>query len=138
MSIFGPLQVLLKVTDIKPGPPVKDRFYTLGEGEQQDNIEVTHIDEKTSVVIFNNHGTVQEISLAHTSADSTPAPNGGNIGRGHMDRLFRGPNAGENMPASAGYFPRQQPLNAMSPEMQAIWTAAQQLKARQEGASTAL
>jgi hypothetical protein len=47
MSIFGQLQVLFKVADPRPGLPVKDEFYTLSEGERQDDIEVTHIDEKT-------------------------------------------------------------------------------------------
>jgi hypothetical protein len=88
MSIFGRLQVLFKVSDTNPGEPAKNKFYTLREGERQDDIEVTHIDEKASIVTFNNHGIMQEIPLASASV-STPAPdNGENIGpgrgRGHM------------------------------------------------------
>src|ERR1700722_6082263 len=47
MSIFGNLQVLFKGTG-KPGG--KEDSYILMEGQGQDNIEVTKIDEKDGVV----------------------------------------------------------------------------------------
>ncbi|HEY3930962.1 MAG TPA: hypothetical protein VGM58_01180 [Verrucomicrobiae bacterium] len=64
MTIFGNRQVLFKVSiPAKPGIPAKEDDYILGEGQRQDDIEVTRIDEKSGVVTFNNHGTVQEIPL---------------------------------------------------------------------------
>jgi hypothetical protein len=50
MSIFDhQLQVLFKVAGTaKPGQPAKDESYILSEGQRQDEIEVTHIDEKAS------------------------------------------------------------------------------------------
>jgi hypothetical protein len=77
MSIFGQLQVLFKVAGTaKPGQPAKDEAYILSEGQRQDEIEVTHIDEQASLVTFNNHGTVQELPLvkANPPAVSTPTP----------------------------------------------------------------
>jgi hypothetical protein len=76
MSIFGQLQVLFKVAGKPPGQDA----YTLSEGERQDDIEVTKIDEKNSIVTFNNHGIVQTLPLVAASANSThaPAPSFGN------------------------------------------------------------
>jgi hypothetical protein len=79
LSIFGHVQVLFKVTVVKPGVPAKDQFYNLSEGQSEDDIEVTRIDEKNGIVTFNNHGTVQELPLIATSASggSAPMPAGG-------------------------------------------------------------
>jgi hypothetical protein len=78
MSIFDhQLQVLFKVAGTaKPGQPAKDESYILSEGQRQDEIEVTHINEKASLVTFNNHGTVQELLLvkANPPPVSTPTP----------------------------------------------------------------
>jgi hypothetical protein len=41
-----------------------EKSYILAETKQQDDIEVVHIDEKTDIVTFNNHGIMQEIPLA--------------------------------------------------------------------------
>jgi hypothetical protein len=77
MSIFGQLQVLFKVAGTaKSGQPAKDEFYTLSEGQRQDEIEVVQIDEKNSLVTFNNHGTVQELPLAKASEPVVNAPGG--------------------------------------------------------------
>jgi len=140
MSIFGQLQALFKVTGTaKPGQPAKDDFYILSEGQRQDEIEVTHIDEQAGLVTFNNHGTVQELPLvkANPPAVSTPmaapggpvptrnltAPNGENSGRGRLGgRSPGGPGAARNrgmgnglplttVPTSAGYPGQQQPQN---------------------------
>jgi len=82
MSIFGQLQVLFKVAP-KPGEKdAKEQSYVLSEGQQQDDIEVVHIDEKESLVTFNNHGTVQELPLANAPALNTPAPGPGGGGGG--------------------------------------------------------
>jgi hypothetical protein len=75
MSIFGQLQVLFKVP-AKPGG--KDANYILMEGQSQDDIEVTKINEKAGVVTFNNHGIVQELPLVVTAPTPTPSvPTGG-------------------------------------------------------------
>jgi len=114
MSIFGQLQVLFKVAGTaKPGQPAKDESYILSEGQRQDEIEVIQIDEKNSLVTFNNHGIVQELTLvkANAPAGSTPtpaqgrpgptqnftAPSGDNSGRGRMGgRSAGGPGAARN------------------------------------------
>ena len=82
MSIFGKLQVLFKVAPQNhPGqPPAKEEAYVLSEGERQDEIEVTKIDEPGSMVTFNNHGIVQELPLANAPNASGPAPSGGGAG----------------------------------------------------------
>ena len=95
MSIFGQLQVLFKVAGTaKPGQPAKDDSYILSEGQRQDEIEVVHIDEKAGLVTFNNHGTVQELSLvkANALALNTPMPSPARAG---PNRNLTGPN-GEN------------------------------------------
>jgi hypothetical protein len=69
MSIFGQLQVLFKVAGKPPGQDA----YTLSEGERQDDIEVTKIDEKAGIVTFNNHGIVQALPLVPATPSSTPA-----------------------------------------------------------------
>jgi hypothetical protein len=104
MSIFGQLQVLFKVAPKPNQPGAKEESYVLSEGQQQDDIEVTHIDEKAGLITFNNHGTVQEIPLANTPASGPtapagtpsvpnfPMPNGGNIpSRFGGGRPFGGP-----------------------------------------------
>ena len=78
MTIFGRLQVLFKVA-VKPPPgqPQKDASYVMNEGERQDEITVLKIDNKAGVVTFDNHGTVQELSLVPaTSSSGYPAPPG--------------------------------------------------------------
>lgn len=67
MSIFGRLQVLFKVTGKPDG---KTDSYILMEGQRQDDIEVTKIDEKNSLVTFNNHGVVQTLPLANAPSAS--------------------------------------------------------------------
>jgi hypothetical protein len=78
LSIFGHLQVLFKVAVVKPGQAAKDQSYDLSEGQSEDDIEVTRIDEKNGIVTFNNHGTVQELPLIATAASGglAPAPAG--------------------------------------------------------------
>jgi hypothetical protein len=72
MTIFGQLQVLFKVAASKPGD--KENSYILTEGQGQDDIEVTKIDEKAGIVTFNNHGIVQALPLVPATPSSTPAP----------------------------------------------------------------
>src|SRR5208282_3259482 len=82
-SVFGHLQVLFKVAvPAKPGQPAKDQCYILSEGQAQDDIEVTKIDEKAGLVTFNNHGTVQELPLIVGTASGPPAPASGGPGPG--------------------------------------------------------
>ena len=70
MSIFGQWQVLFKASGGgKPG----DQSYMLGEGQRQDDIEVVNIDEKSSIVTFNNHGIVEKIPLANSTSTAAPA-----------------------------------------------------------------
>jgi hypothetical protein len=144
MSIFGKLQVLFKVAADKPKPgqpPAKEEAYVLSEGERQDEIEVTKIDEPASLVTFNNHGVVQELPLANAPNASGPAPAGGGAGvpglaptRGMLpggagvgaSRLVQGrnpsargnPATGGNPNASA--MPSAQPQENLSPEAQVL------------------
>lgn len=75
MDIFGTSQALFYV-DVPPRPPLPatQKSYILSEGQRQDDIEVTHIDEKKGVVTFNNHGVVQEIPLVKAAPITTPTP----------------------------------------------------------------
>ncbi|HUA37198.1 MAG TPA: hypothetical protein VMA35_02225 [Candidatus Sulfopaludibacter sp.] len=75
MTIFGTRQVLFYV-DVPPRPPspATQKSYILSEGQRQDDIEVTHIDEKKGVVTFNNHGVAQEIPLVKAAPITTPTP----------------------------------------------------------------
>src|SRR5579859_785745 len=75
MTIFGTTQALFYV-DVPPRPPIPatQKSYILSEGQRQDDIEVTHIDEKKSVVTFNNHGVVQELPLVKAGPITTPTP----------------------------------------------------------------
>jgi hypothetical protein len=75
MTIFGTSQVLFEVA-VPPQPPIPatEKSYILSEGQRQDDIEVTHIDEKAGIVTFNNHGVVQEIPLVKAPPINTPTP----------------------------------------------------------------
>ena len=87
MSIFGQLQVLFKVAGTaKPGQPAKDESYILSEGQRQDEIEVIQIDEKASLVTFNNHGTVQELPPGQGQPAGGQYPGG--IGRAGSNPEF--------------------------------------------------
>jgi len=102
MSIFGHLQVLFKVSPLpKPGQPAKDQFYILSEGQAQDDIEVTKIDEKAGLVTFNNHGTVQELPLATAPALTESGP--AQAAPGQVPG-FRGPFASKGNSGKAGGF----------------------------------
>jgi hypothetical protein len=74
ITIFGSKEALFKVAGTpKPGQPLHDSSYELGEGESQDDIEVVKIDVPSQTITFNNHGTVQELPLAAAPDLSTPA-----------------------------------------------------------------
>jgi hypothetical protein len=78
MSVFGHLQALFKVAiPARPNQPARDQSYILGEGQAQDDIEVTKIDEKAGLVTFNNHGTVQELPLVSAAGGSSASAQGG-------------------------------------------------------------
>ncbi len=93
MTIFGQLQVLFKVTSTsRPGgPPPTDESYILSEGQRQDDIEVVKIDEKNSIITFNNHGETQQLPLVVTMPSSTAstAP-AGSVGGGPGGRFSPG------------------------------------------------
>ena len=100
ISLFGKLQVLFKVPGAAgAGQAAKEASYLLGEGERQDDIQVLHIDEKTGVITFNNHGVVQEIPLPSVTSAGAPMPASagpgrpqfvGAIGRGRIPPYFLG------------------------------------------------
>ena len=99
MSAYGKLQALYKVAGTgKPGQPAKDQSYILSEGQRQDDVEVTHINDQANLVTFNNHGTVQEIPLANAPTVATSAPGAGGPGpSGPVSRPgFTGPRGGRN------------------------------------------
>jgi len=151
MTIFGNRQVLFKVSiPAKPGIPAKDDDYILGEGQRQDDIEVTGIDEKSGVVTFNNHGDVQVIPLAVAPAltmpvaanqnPNTAVPNGRRFGGGNRPgrnfvlgsggNNFNGANYGSNNGANYGSNLRgmpteQQPVQQIDPDQQIIMIEAQ-------------
>jgi len=151
-DIFGNREVLFKVSiPAKPGIPAKDVDYILGEGQRQDDIEVTSIDEKSGVVTFNNHGDVQVIPLAvapilamPVAANQNPNPampngrrfgGGGRLGRnfiiGNSDNNFNGANNGANYGSNNGSnlrsMPTQQPVQQMDPDQQIILIEANRI-----------
>lgn len=72
MDILGRPQALFKVLpEGFSNGQARRKFYILGEGQRQDDIEVLHIDMKTGRVVFENHGMIQSIILANTSTLST-------------------------------------------------------------------
>ena len=77
MTLFGKLEALFKVASKgQPGQPAKDDSYVLGEGERQDDIEVVKINQADGIVMFNNHGTIQELPLLAAVSTSAPAAGG--------------------------------------------------------------
>jgi hypothetical protein len=147
MTIFGSRQVLFKVSiPPKPGIPAKEDDYILGEGQRQDDIEVTRIDEKSSVVTFNNHGTVQEIPLTvapiiamavapqqnpYNAMPGVRRFGGGNrqgrnfvigSGRNNFNGVNNGANNGSNL---QGMPTQQQQMQQIDPDQQVIMIEAQ-------------
>ena len=106
MSTLGKVQVLFKVAGGSPGQAAKDHFYILSEGQRQDEVEVMHINTQTSLVTFNNHGTVQDIPLANAPTGNTSAPGrGGSFGGPGLPRpatTFYGGNGGNSVGSSSG------------------------------------
>ncbi len=77
MSLFGQLQVLFKVaTPPKPGQPPQDQSYVMSEGDRQDGIAVTKIDEQAGMITFDNHGVIQTLALTSASDASSSATGG--------------------------------------------------------------
>jgi hypothetical protein len=73
MCLTGQWQALFKVPDAThPGPVPNQAYCILGEGQQQDGIEVIRIDETTGSVTFNNHNVLQTVSLADKLPAGTP------------------------------------------------------------------
>ncbi len=97
-SVYGRSQAMYKVAiPPRPGQPGKDQSYMLSEGQAEDDIEVTKIDEAAGTVTFNNHGTVQELPLANAPAGGTSAPAPGGPGPGPVTM----PRPGFPMPGGA-------------------------------------
>jgi hypothetical protein len=162
MTIFGTTQVLFKVAvPPRPPEPPSDKSYILSEGQRQDDIEVTRIDEKAGIVTFNNHGVVQAIPLVKAPPISTPTPvvmNSGFVpsgaasggfggpggpGRGSFARFGGGSGPNGNMgnnggnPGGAGFGSAASAggpaQTQLSPEEQMIMIAAQHAQAQQAG-----
>jgi hypothetical protein len=87
MSLFGQEQVLFKVATppTKPGQPPQDQSYVMSEGDRQDGIAVTKIDEQAGMITFDNHGVIQTLALISASdASTSTTPAAGAGGRGFM------------------------------------------------------
>lgn len=161
MTIFGTRQVLF-YADIPPRPPqpATQKSYILSEGQQQDDIEVTHIDERNSVVTFNNHGVIQEIPLVKAPPITTPTPvvmspggpppavafrgfrppggatrfdnSPGQNNAGNAGGNWNGNNPGASV-GNAGSTTAGQNGQRLTPEEQMIMIAAQHAEAQQRG-----
>ena len=102
-SFFGQSKVLFKVAAgaaPRGRQPANEEFYILSQGQREDDIEVIKIDEKNSLVTFDNHGTTQELPLASPAesgafASSSPGP--GNAG------MMRGRRGGGGSGGPAGF-----------------------------------
>lgn len=162
MTIFGTPQVLFKVAvPPRPPKPATDKSYILSEGQQQDDIEVKHIDVKNGIVTFSNHGIVQEIPLVKAGPISTPTPVVMRTGSTPPGMLRHIPLRGGNTPNLGGRFGQNRnfgstagngnttpgnyggsPVNStgagpaqppLSPEEQMIMIAAQHAEYQKEG-----
>jgi len=113
-TILGPTQALFKVNGVVRGNSrPQDESYMLAEGEEQDDVQVTKIDIKKSIVTFMNHGVEQVIPLtdngvsssgAPASAPSWPGQNGSRPFPGR--RFFRGGGTPGFQPQSFGTQPQ--------------------------------
>jgi hypothetical protein len=115
MTLFGQTQVLFSVAP-RPGTLGKQEFYTLSEGQRQDDVEVVKIDEAKSIVTFDNHGFTQALPLSGTASssgggqgfssssfgnpDTAPGRSGGGVNNGGIINFSGGPgvNGGNGNP----------------------------------------
>ncbi|MDE3067603.1 MAG: hypothetical protein KGJ60_08635 [Verrucomicrobiota bacterium] len=157
-GVFGDWQALFKAAvPAQPGKPARENSYMLGEGQRQDDIEVTRIDSKAGIITFNNHGVVQEIPLADPTKTTVPVPRtasipmpgrnfprpvglpmAGGLPPGIAARFTPGAapaiNPQTGLPMSSRATPTQpQQKQQLSPEEQMILIAAQHAKAQAEG-----
>ena len=65
-TILATKKALFKVKAASPGE--QDQSYILSEGQRQDGIEVKLIDEKAGSVLFDNHGTLQTLTMAENAS----------------------------------------------------------------------
>ena len=96
-SFFGQSKVLFKVAAgaaPRGRPPAKEDFYILSQGQREDDIEVIKIDEKNSLVTFDNHGTTQELPLASAAESGAFASSSAGPGNPGMMRGRRGGGGG--------------------------------------------
>jgi len=63
MTVFGRPQVLFKAVKSPTVGGFAENVFVLGEGEGEDDIKIVQIDMTAKMVTFNNHGTLQQISL---------------------------------------------------------------------------
>ena len=128
MTIFGTKQALFYV-DVPPHPPqpATQKSYILSEGQSEDDIEVTRIDEKTGVITFNNHGVVQEIPLVKAPPITTPTPV---VMRSTPDMR---PAFGRDFNTGRGEQPSMNNVTKLTPEERMVIIAAEKAKAKQEG-----
>jgi len=105
-NYFGQLQVLFKVAPTaKPGPSAKEQYYTLSQGERQDEIEVMTIDETNSIVTFDNHGFTQELPLAVAPNSGGGAPPASSSPGGMNPAMARGAPGGGGNSGPGGFTP---------------------------------
>ena len=147
MSLFGQEQVLFKVaTPPKPGQPPQDQSYVMSEGDRQDGIAVTKIDEQAGMITFDNHGVIQTLALTSASdasgsamggpSGSTPDQPGRRFGgRFGRARDMSGGGANPNNTPSSGSTPANVNNNSdrITPEAQVILMEAQRQQFQQEG-----
>ena len=146
MKLFGKLQVLFKVagTPAKPGQPAKDESYVLAEGERQDEIEVQKIDEATSTITFDNHGTIQSLPLVAGPANAAgpaPAVASGGVPRPFMPAVIPPPPASSGVPPPMNFggrsgrpaTPSTPQSEQLTPEAQVIMMEAQRAQWKKEG-----
>ncbi|HXB58270.1 MAG TPA: hypothetical protein VNU95_01825 [Candidatus Acidoferrales bacterium] len=65
-TIIGPLEVLFKVAGgNRGGKQWQGGAYILEEGQEEDGVGVVAIDVSKGIVIFNNHGVRQDVTLSN-------------------------------------------------------------------------
>lgn len=88
-TILGEPLALFKCTlPANRGEPAKEKFYTLGINEREDEIEVKSINVEKGIVQVDDYGTVTNLSFekngATGSAVAASGPSGGFTGRWHQ------------------------------------------------------
>jgi hypothetical protein len=70
-TVLGSLDALFKISNTSGTSAPSNKFYTLSEGETEDDVQVVQINVNQGLVTFNNHGVIQKIPLANSNVTTS-------------------------------------------------------------------